>query len=78
MIRRYILFIGVFLTAMTSFGQSKIEVTGKVLDRNEREPLVGAQVFTNDIYRASRLNRAASGIFPGGFRQVIFGVNVRL
>lgn len=32
--------------------------------------------LTNDIYRSSRLNRAASGIFPGGFRQTIMGVNM--
>lgn len=34
--------------------------------------------ITNDVYRASRLNRATSGIFPGGFRQVIFGVNLTM
>ncbi len=34
--------------------------------------------LTNQIYRASRLNRAASGIFPGGFRQLIFGVNIKI
>lgn len=33
---------------------------------------------TNNIYRASRLNRATSGIFPGGFRQIIFGLNCRI
>lgn len=32
----------------------------------------------DDIYRASRLNRAASGVFPGGFRQIIMGVNIRI
>lgn len=34
--------------------------------------------ITNDIYRASRLNRATSGVFGGGFRQIIFGVNLNL
>ena len=34
--------------------------------------------LTNQIYRASRLNRATSGIFPGGFRQFILGVNIRI
>lgn len=34
--------------------------------------------FTNQIYRSSRLNRANSGIFPGGFRQTIIGVNMSL
>ena len=32
----------------------------------------------DNIYRASRLNRANSGIIPGGFRQIIFGVNVTI
>ena len=32
----------------------------------------------NNIFRVSRLNRATSGIFPGGFRQWIFGVNIGL
>jgi Fe(3+) dicitrate transport protein len=30
----------------------------------------------NRIYLASRLNRAASGLFPGGFRQVNGGISV--
>ena len=34
--------------------------------------------ITNEIYRASRLNRATSGIFGGGFRQIIFGVNMKI
>ncbi len=34
--------------------------------------------ITNEIYRASRLNRATSGIFGGGFRQVIFGINIKI
>jgi Fe(3+) dicitrate transport protein len=37
---------------------------------------VNAKNLTNDIYRSSRLNRAASGILPGGFRQTIIGVNM--
>lgn len=32
----------------------------------------------NDIYKASRLNRANSGIIPGGFRQIICGVNITI
>ena len=36
---------------------------------------VNGKNITNDIYRASRLNRATSGIFGGGFRQIIFGIN---
>ena len=34
--------------------------------------------LTNQVYRASRLNRAASGIFPGGFRQIILGMNIKI
>ena len=34
--------------------------------------------ITNDIYRASRLNRATSGVFPGGFRLIIAGINISL
>ena len=39
---------------------------------------INAKNITNEIYRASRLNRATSGIFPGGFRQIIFGMNIRI
>lgn len=39
---------------------------------------VNGKNITNDIYEASRLNRAASGIFPGGFAQLIMGVNLRI
>lgn len=39
---------------------------------------VNGKNITDNIYRASRLNRAASGVFPGGFRQFIVGVNLRI
>jgi Fe(3+) dicitrate transport protein len=39
---------------------------------------VNGKNVTNEIYRASRLNRATSGIFGGGFRQIIAGVNLRI
>lgn len=39
---------------------------------------INGKNVTNEIYRASRLNRATSGIFGGGFRQVIFGVNMKI
>lgn len=39
---------------------------------------VNGKNLTNHIYKASRLNRAASGLFPGGFRQFIFGINIRI
>ena len=37
--------------------------------------LIGKNL-SNEIYRASRLNRVTSGIFPGGFRQINGGVGV--
>lgn len=39
---------------------------------------VNGKNITDEVYRASRLNRATSGIFGGGFRQLIFGVNIRI
>jgi len=39
---------------------------------------VNGKNITNEVYRASRLNRATSGIFGGGFRQIIFGVNMKI
>lgn len=39
---------------------------------------INGKNITNNIYKASRLNRASSGIFPGGFRQLIFGVNLTM
>lgn len=39
---------------------------------------VNGKNITNEIYRASRLNRATSGIFGGGFRQIIVGVNLEI
>lgn len=33
--------------------------------------------LTNRIYKASRLNRATSGIFPGGFRQLVLGLDLQ-
>lgn len=39
---------------------------------------INGKNITNQIYRASRLNRATSGIFPGGFRQIIVGMNIRI
>lgn len=39
---------------------------------------INGKNITNDVYRASRLNRATSGIFPGGFRQIIAGINIQI
>jgi Fe(3+) dicitrate transport protein len=32
--------------------------------------------ISNQLFRASRLNRGTSGVFPGGFRQIIAGVTL--
>lgn len=50
-------------------------VIGKELNATA---FVNGKNITNEVYRASRLNRATSGIFGGGFRQVIFGLNLHL
>lgn len=50
-------------------------VVGKKLNMTA---FVNGKNITDEIYRASRLNRANSGIFAGGFRQIIFGVNVKI
>ncbi|MBO0324000.1 TonB-dependent receptor [Muricauda sp. CAU 1633] len=39
---------------------------------------VNGKNITDQVYRASRLNRATSGVFAGGFRQIIFGVNLKM
>lgn len=39
---------------------------------------INGKNITNQIYRASRLNRATSGIFGGGFRQIIFGMDIKI
>ncbi len=50
-------------------------IIGKKLNVNA---FMNGKNITNEIYRASRLNRATSGIFGGGFRQIIFGVNLEI
>src|SRR5690606_6514459 len=37
---------------------------------------VNGKNINDPVYRASRLNRVASGVFPGGFRQFVVGVNL--
>ena len=39
---------------------------------------VNGKNITDSVYRASRLNRATSGVFPGGFSQWIFGVDINI
>ncbi|WP_268124604.1 TonB-dependent receptor plug domain-containing protein [Roseivirga pacifica] len=50
----------------------------KVKGFNKFSAFINAKNITNEVYRASRLNRANSGIFPGGFRQTIVGLNLTL
>ncbi len=47
-------------------------------DGIQLKTFINGKNITNSIYRASRLNRATSGIFPGGFRQIIIGANVAI
>ena len=37
---------------------------------------VAGKNITNEIYKASRLNRATGGIFPAGFRQINGGLRL--
>ena len=39
---------------------------------------INGKNLTNDVYRASRLNRATSGIFGGGFREVVVGISMKI
>ncbi|WP_422356620.1 TonB-dependent receptor plug domain-containing protein [Roseivirga pacifica] len=50
----------------------------KVKGFNKFSAFINSKNITNEVYRASRLNRANSGIFPGGFRQTIVGLNLTL
>ncbi|SEL82932.1 Fe(3+) dicitrate transport protein [Parapedobacter koreensis] len=45
-------------------------------DRIHFHLFVNGKNITNNIYKASRLNRATGGIFPGGFRQWLVGINM--
>ncbi len=47
-------------------------------DKIDATVFVNGKNITDDVYRASRLNRATSGIFAGGFRQIIFGINMKI
>jgi len=50
----------------------------KIGESMDARVFVNAKNITNEIYRASRLNRATSGLFAGGFRQIVFGIELRL
>ncbi|WP_318312223.1 carboxypeptidase-like regulatory domain-containing protein [Flagellimonas crocea] len=47
-------------------------------EKVEASIFVNGKNITDRLYRASRLNRATSGIFGGGFRQIIFGVHLKI
>ncbi|MCB0373458.1 MAG: TonB-dependent receptor [Muricauda sp.] len=47
-------------------------------DKVDATVFINGKNITDDVYRASRLNRATSGVFAGGFRQVIFGINMKI
>jgi len=47
-------------------------------DNVHMNAFINGKNITNEIYRASRLNRATSGIFGGGFRQFVLGVNITI
>ena len=59
---------------MDAFANYNIILKGKT----NLNVFINAKNLTNNIYRASRLNRATSGIFPGGFRQIIAGINLTI
>jgi len=50
----------------------------KINRRHTTRVFLNAKNLTNNIYRASRLNRATSGVFPGGFRQINLGVSLNI
>ncbi len=50
----------------------------KIGEGMDAKIFVNAKNITNEIYRASRLIRATSGLFAGGFRQIVFGIELRL
>jgi Fe(3+) dicitrate transport protein len=50
--------------------------TIKTNNKGQIQLFVNGKNLNNQIYRASRLNRTTSGIFPGGFRQIIAGLNL--
>ena len=50
----------------------------KIGENMDARIFVNAKNITNELYRASRLNRATSGLFAGGFRQIVFGIDLRL
>lgn len=65
------------LPAYTTF-DAFINYDLTILKNIDATIFVNGKNITNEIYRASRLNRATSGIFGGGFRQVILGVHLKI
>lgn len=50
----------------------------KIGNQMDATVFVNGKNITDRVYRASRLNRATSGVFAGGFRQIIFGINLKI
>jgi outer membrane receptor for Fe3+-dicitrate len=65
--------LGSFYTIDCNFNRDFV-----IGDNMALNAFINGKNITNEIYRASRLNRAASGVFPGGFRQFVIGVNLRI
>ena len=63
------------LDAFTTF-DAFVNYTWKLKKGQEVQVFLNAKNLGNNVFRASRLNRFTSGVFPGGFRQLIGGVNV--
>jgi Fe(3+) dicitrate transport protein len=64
--------------AQVSYRFDRKKIDRMKIDRKkiDWEFFVSGRNLTNEIYRSSRLNRIASGIFPGAFRQVQAGVGL--
>ncbi|MER3374160.1 MAG: TonB-dependent receptor [Allomuricauda sp.] len=50
----------------------------RIGEKMDATVFVNGKNITDQKYRASRLNRATSGVFAGGFRQIIFGINLKM
>ncbi|MDF0708682.1 carboxypeptidase-like regulatory domain-containing protein [Flagellimonas okinawensis] len=61
-------------TTIDAFVNYDLAIGGKI----DATIFVNGKNITDRVYRASRLNRATSGVFGGGFRQIIFGINMKI
>jgi len=49
----------------------------RIGEKVETTIFINGKNIADKLFRASRLNRATSGIFGGGFRQIIFGIHLK-